>query len=92
MSSPAGRPAEISVGPTSGLVHKANLARKIVLTPFPSLFTQGTACNPPARPRACHAGCSQGIPAGGSDFLRLTWLAGDSSHLKRQIDIYVTQA
>ena len=36
LSSPAGRPPEISPGPTSGPVHQANLARKRVLTPFPS--------------------------------------------------------
>ncbi len=36
LSSPAGRPPEISPGPTSGTVDQANLARKRVLTPFPS--------------------------------------------------------
>jgi hypothetical protein len=47
---------------------------------------------PEAPGKGCDGLRELGIPAGGSDFLRLTWLAGDSSHLKRQIDIYVIQA
>ncbi len=45
LSSPAGRPPEISPGPTSGPVDQANLARKRVLTPFPSPGEPGLECS-----------------------------------------------